>query len=297
MPEPRQRKAHQDSRAFKVFICYSHSESKFVHDSAFKSFLEALEKGENVRVWSDRDIDRSDWDEQIQQELQAADMILCIVSQPFLNSRYIRKVELAIARRRTRMEGLAVVPLMYSRSMWKDQRFLAKLQHLPTDDTYIEERRNRNKLLFEIVTDIRDRIKKLRRGIPGAPGLFREPRSLYVLRRLPDSSFTAKEHVLLKRDSCRRAELAVPQLSKRLEICREGQRRLRKNGGRALAKDELRSIDKHVLAAKGRQPDAFRIRWVLRCADLHPQGSDKEGSWHRQRRSGLLTARLRRLGQ
>lgn len=40
----------------------------------------------------------------------------------------------------------------------------------------------------------------------------------------------------------------------------------------SLSKQKLETLDRRFLARNQRNPDAEIVRWVLRCAELHPQG-------------------------
>jgi hypothetical protein len=87
-----------------------------------------------------------------------------------------------------------------------------------------------------------------------------------------------KEQIrILVKDSCERARKFVPDPQLREKICKEAKAEIRKNSSTPLSKQQLERLDRHFLAQNARKPDAEIVRWVLRCAGLHPQGRVSTG--------------------
>ncbi len=90
-----------------VFISYAHNDEPQWIDSMLRH-LTFLEK-RGVRVWTDRDIRPGDlWDEEIQDALSTAKVAVLLVSQNFLNSRYIANNELPAFLSAARSDGLKI---------------------------------------------------------------------------------------------------------------------------------------------------------------------------------------------
>ncbi|HMS69676.1 MAG TPA: leucine-rich repeat domain-containing protein [Saprospiraceae bacterium] len=76
----------------KLFISYSSKNSDFM--KAFKTHLIPYERENKLSVWVDRMIDTGmEWDEQIQDKLEKADVIVYLLSPDFLATPYIMDIE------------------------------------------------------------------------------------------------------------------------------------------------------------------------------------------------------------
>ncbi|MBL8349767.1 MAG: AAA family ATPase [Burkholderiaceae bacterium] len=122
----------------KVFVSYSHLDEAYMRRDSLYGFLHGL-RNTGIEFWTDRDIDQgADWDKAIREQLAAADVALLLVSQAFLDSDYIAKVEIRSLLERPRPE-LALLPVLLSPCDWMAQPWLARLQFLPRDGKTVEE--------------------------------------------------------------------------------------------------------------------------------------------------------------
>jgi len=115
----------------KVFISYARE------DEALRGMLEKqltiLRRHGLIATWHDRRITAgAEWAQQIAGELEAADLILLLVSADFLASDYIHDIELKRALERHNAKAARVVPVIVRPCMWQYSAF-AKLQALPRD--------------------------------------------------------------------------------------------------------------------------------------------------------------------
>jgi tetratricopeptide (TPR) repeat protein len=122
----------------KIFISYSH-----VDDELFKA-LELRLRGiddifPDIDAWSDQRIPAGDdWHGEIQDALNAAQVLLLLVSPEFKASRYIRDHELEPALEREARGECVVVPVIVrSTPLWKESKF-ARLQALPTGGKHVK---------------------------------------------------------------------------------------------------------------------------------------------------------------
>ena len=86
-----------------------------------------------IETWHDRRIGAgSEWAGAIDRELEAADIILLLVSADFLASDYIYDIELKRAMERHEAGTATVIPVILRPCLWQHGEF-AKLQALPRD--------------------------------------------------------------------------------------------------------------------------------------------------------------------
>jgi hypothetical protein len=92
-----------------VFISYSHQDREYL--TLLKTYIN---EGicPDLDIWDDRAIEPgARWDDEIQNRLKEADVVLLLVSQFFLESAYINKVELNIALDRNTNRECTVIPV------------------------------------------------------------------------------------------------------------------------------------------------------------------------------------------
>src|SRR5229473_6626873 len=114
----------------KIFFCYAHEDEALLNK--LKAQLRPLQRQGLVDVWYDRDISAgSDWEQQIKEQLNTAQIILLLVSPDFMDSDYINDVELKRAIERHKRGEARVIPVILRHVYW--QSTLGTLQALPTD--------------------------------------------------------------------------------------------------------------------------------------------------------------------
>jgi tetratricopeptide (TPR) repeat protein len=85
-----------------------------------------------INMWYDRDISAGkEWEHEISQHLNTAQIILLLVSPDFMNSDYCYSIEMQRAIERDEMSEAKVIPVILRPVYW--QGILGKLQALPTD--------------------------------------------------------------------------------------------------------------------------------------------------------------------
>jgi len=251
----------------KMVLIYAHRDSIFLKNSKLLTYLGALVEEEEFELWWDKKMNYPLYDEEIKKKLQEADIIICLVSQSFIQSKYIRNVESIIASKRLTKEGVLVVPIIYQ-AYTEGRKFawLKNVHHFPTDGKPLERKRFRNEIFLEI-------IEYIRKWYHGRVKPFKNKKAIYTLRRSLESSLSKEQMRILIQDSCEHACKMVPSNNLRNKIVQRAKGILAlKGAGSALNKSDLEKIDKDVLARDSRKPDAVKVRWVLRCAKLHPQG-------------------------
>jgi hypothetical protein len=163
------RNATSSERPIHVFVSYSHRDEAYV-DNSEKSvlvFLAGLAR-EGFVFWHDRDLYASElWDERIREEMNRADVALILVSQFFLNSKYITDTELPALIAGRREKGLALFPLLVSPCDWDSKPWLASTQFLPRKGTIAQNYKTRGKrdqLYLEVLRTLRRIAAEKRQG-------------------------------------------------------------------------------------------------------------------------------------
>ncbi len=112
-----------------VFFSYSH-EDEALRDELAKH-LEILKWNGDISTWHDRQILPGDeWDREIKINLNAAQIILLLVSKDFIASKHCHDVEMTRAIERHEAGEVYVIPVILRSCMWSLTRF-GKLQALP----------------------------------------------------------------------------------------------------------------------------------------------------------------------
>ena len=132
MDSPRTNDSSRDTT--KIFVSYSHRDKTYIRENSLLGFLRGLEN-DGAEFWWDQRMTAGDtWDDEIRGQLLKADIALVLVSQWFLDSQYIRNVEVRAFLHRMREEALLIFPVILSACDWKRYGWLSRLQHLPDGD-------------------------------------------------------------------------------------------------------------------------------------------------------------------
>jgi tetratricopeptide (TPR) repeat protein len=109
-----------------VFVCYAQADNKPPGRwlDRLREILSPLVLQENLAVWSDQELKiGEEWDPEIQKQLGAAKVVVLLVSPAFLASKYIANSELPVLLRRRSEDGLAILPVLLSPSLYDKTRF------------------------------------------------------------------------------------------------------------------------------------------------------------------------------
>jgi hypothetical protein len=128
IPDPSD-ESTRDRRPLRVFFSYA------AEDDAYRIQLEKhlrmLQRDGLIETWHDRKIlPGTAWGSAIDAQLEAADIVLLLVSADFLNSDYCVDIEMTRALERHDAQQAQVVPVIVRHCDWSTARF-AKLQALP----------------------------------------------------------------------------------------------------------------------------------------------------------------------
>src|SRR6266446_8502742 len=115
----------------KIFCCYAHEDEALLNK--LKTHLRPLQRQGLIDVWYDRDISAgTEWEQEIKQHLNTAQIILLLVSPDFMDSDYCYSIEMKRAIERHARGEATVIPVIVRPVYWHGEP-LGKLQALPTD--------------------------------------------------------------------------------------------------------------------------------------------------------------------
>jgi hypothetical protein len=119
----------------KVFLSYSHKDEELRQELI--SHLSGLQHQGLIEPWHDRNISAgSEWADQIDQNLEQADIILFLVSADFINSRYRYSIEMKRALERHRAKTACTIPVIIRDCDWKSTD-LHQLNGIPRDNRHV----------------------------------------------------------------------------------------------------------------------------------------------------------------
>ena len=145
----------------KIFFCYAHEDEPLLNK--LKTHLRPLQRAGLVDVWHDRDISAgSEWQQEIKQHLNLANIILLLVSPDFMDSDYCYSIEMKYAIERHDRGEVQVIPIILRPVYWQEAPF-GKLQALPKDAKPVTGSiwRNIDAALFDVIEGVKKVAKEL----------------------------------------------------------------------------------------------------------------------------------------
>lgn len=135
-----------------LFYSYSHKDTDLREQLA--NHLAPLIRNGQITSWDDRRITAGrEWEREISEHLDSADIILLLVSSDFLASDYCYGKEVTRAIARHKAKEARVIPIILRPCVWTTSP-LGKLQALPKDATPITRWPNPDEALVNIVEGI-----------------------------------------------------------------------------------------------------------------------------------------------
>jgi len=145
--------------AIEVFISYAHEDRGFVEE--LEKHLGILKRQQIISSWYDGNIvPGSEWESQIMQHLNHAQIILLLISVDFINSDFCYSTEMTQAIARHDAGNACVIPILLRPTDWKGAPF-DKLEMLPTDAKAVTRWLTHDDAFEDIVQGIRRAIDDL----------------------------------------------------------------------------------------------------------------------------------------
>lgn len=143
-----------DSSPISLFISYSHKDEKL--RQSLGEHLATLERQGLIQLWHDRKIlAGEEWAGKIDENLATADIILLLVSAPFLASDYCSNIEMKRALERHERGEARVIPVILQPADWSSTQ-LGRLQALPANAKAVTKWSNRDEAFLNIAQRIRE---------------------------------------------------------------------------------------------------------------------------------------------
>lgn len=144
------------SGGLRVFYVYSHKDERLL--GQLQTHLASFERNGLITGWSDRKIGAGrDWENEIAAELEAANIILLLVSADFLASDYCQDIEMKRALERHDAGEATVIPIILRPVHWTDTP-LRRIQALPDRAKPVTTWRNRDEAWASVASGIRNAI-------------------------------------------------------------------------------------------------------------------------------------------
>ncbi|WP_068816313.1 TIR domain-containing protein [Phormidesmis priestleyi] len=180
----------------KVFFSYSH-EDESLRDELAKH-LKPLERQNKIEAWHDRKIDPgTDWREELDRQLNSADIILLLVSPSFVHSDFCYCTELEQARKRHDAGEACIIPIFLRPLDLEalEGTPLQTLQGLPEPSKPITKWDNRDEALVLVARGIRIAVSKIqqekeRRQVTQSRELMRQSS---LSGRVPDEYYIKRD--------------------------------------------------------------------------------------------------------
>lgn len=120
----------ETAKTLQIFLSYSHAyreQSQLFFDD-FRAYIKI--PGLDIQVFDDHEIPLgADWDAFLEGKVEAGTVMLLLVSQEFMNSRYIREKEFGAALNRLKAAGnVLIVPVYFAPCLFEDEADLKALQ-------------------------------------------------------------------------------------------------------------------------------------------------------------------------
>lgn len=145
----------------RIFVSYSHRNKKYVGDGSLLGHLRLLEAAGLATFWYDEAIAVGNrWDDEIRAEIKQCDIALVLVSQQFLLSPYIQKVEISGFLEECEARGMIIFPVMLSACAWEQFDWLKGRKFIPEGDRNFEQHYNTSSKRTPFFQDVYDALKK-----------------------------------------------------------------------------------------------------------------------------------------
>ncbi|MFS0514158.1 SUMF1/EgtB/PvdO family nonheme iron enzyme [Nostoc sp. UIC 10607] len=145
--------------SLKVFISYSHADESLKNELV--NHLTTSIRQCIISTWDAREIPPGgEWDRQIKENLNTADIILLLVSSDFIRSEYCWSIEVTKAVERHEAKEACVIPIILRSVDWENAPF-AQLQALPQNTLPVRSWNNQDDAFKNVAQGIRFAANKL----------------------------------------------------------------------------------------------------------------------------------------
>src|SRR5450755_708005 len=180
-------------KPLELFFSYASEDEALCR--TLEKHLKSLAHEGLITTWRNRNISAGqEWEYEIDQHLDSADIILLLISADFIASDYCHSVEMKRALERHEQKEACVIPILLRPTSWQEMPF-SKLQCLPMNALPIKRWMDEDEGWVQVVNGIRIAIKKIE--VPLQKGSSTS-RHLWMLPYERNPLFTGREDVLIQ---------------------------------------------------------------------------------------------------
>ena len=144
----------------RLFISYSHKDEEFRQE--LETHLALLKRQNVIDVWQDRKITAGcEWANTIDKNLEAADIVLLLISADFLASDYCYDIEMKRALEKHNANQVKVIPIIIRAVDWGGAKF-GKLNALPKDGKPVDSWGKKDEAWTNVAQGIRRTIEEVK---------------------------------------------------------------------------------------------------------------------------------------
>jgi len=143
----------------KIFISYCHKDKDWLE--IIMNYLSGLQY-EGIEIWFDDKIKTGEqWNPVIADAIQTSHMTICLISQHFLSSDFIRTKEVPGILNKQE-EGMIVFPVLIKNCTWKVISWINNLQMFPGDGIPLEDltEKEQESMLIKLIDQVHEAFKK-----------------------------------------------------------------------------------------------------------------------------------------
>jgi len=156
-----------------AFVSYSHCDAEYLKE--LRSALATLVRLNKLQIWDDREIEAGgEWEKVIFDNMERADIVLCLISPDFINSDFCYKKEFETALEAHKKGEKTVVPIRLRKTDWEGLP-LEKIQGAPTSE-WITSSKNKDEAWTQVSEQLRPALARAKQrkkeAIDGQKGLM-----------------------------------------------------------------------------------------------------------------------------
>ena len=144
----------------KLFISYSSKDE--IYRESLEKHLSLMKRKKEIETWSYRKIPPGkEWEQEISENLESADVIVLLISPDFMASDYCFDIEVKRAMEKHESKDSVVLPVIVRACDWKDGAPFSKLQALPAPADPIKKWKDEDEAWLSVASGIKKVAKSL----------------------------------------------------------------------------------------------------------------------------------------
>ncbi len=157
---------------FQVFCSYARED--FPLQEKLVTYLTALKRIGAIELWYDQQIQAGDrWGDEISENLEAADMVLLLVTAAFIKSDYCYTIEMKRALELNEEKQVEVIPIIASPCPWRITE-ISDLQVLPSGAVPVTKWADEAEAWTDVSLGIHEKVKRLKQETRSETAVMRD---------------------------------------------------------------------------------------------------------------------------